>query len=65
MSSKQKQRDTAIKNDKTSLRARAEAFDEKMQQIKGSRPTMQEIVEECRIVREEMYKERSKDHSQS
>jgi hypothetical protein len=65
MSSKQKQRDTAIKNDKTSLRARAEAFDEKMRQVKGSRPTMQEIVEECRIVREEMYKERSRGRSQS
>ncbi|MBD1211010.1 MAG: hypothetical protein H9535_21470 [Ignavibacteria bacterium] len=65
MSSKQIQQDTTIKNDKTSLRARAQAFDEKMQQIKGSRPTMQKIVEECRIVREEMYKERSKDHSQS
>ncbi len=59
MSSKQTQQDTTKKNDKTSLRARAEAFDEKMRQVKGLRPTMQEIVEECRIVREEMYKERS------
>ncbi len=44
--------------DIAALRARAEALDAKMSKIKEPRPTMQEIVEECRIVRQEMYNER-------
>jgi hypothetical protein len=50
--------DAANKKDIAALRARAAALDEKMRQIKGDRPTMQEIVEECWVVRQEMYKER-------
>lgn len=48
--------------DIAALRARAEAFDAKMSKIKGPRPTMQEIVEECRIMRQEMYNERTNGH---
>lgn len=45
----------AAKKDIASLRSRAEALDEKLRQIKGKRPTMQEVVEECRTIRQEMY----------